>query len=145
MKVTPSRFQTVIRVKKHQEKKAQAELGQIQEKKESEKKALNSLERERADAVGQAGRVARSSATEMQASHAFIQRLSNQIDKQQKMVEKIQQREELKREELAEKSKSKKMVERLDERRRREQELAIDKKEQVMLDVLAQRTKPMEK
>ncbi len=144
MKVTPSRFQTVIRVKKHQEKKAQTELGQIQEKKETETRTLKALRDEHASAVDGTGRAARTSANEVQANHAFIQRLSRQIEQQQQMVEKIREREDLKREELAEKSRSKKIVERLEERRRREMEMQIDRKEQGMLDVLAQRTKPRE-
>jgi|WetSurMetagenome_2_1015567.scaffolds.fasta_scaffold115654_2 flagellar protein FliJ len=145
MKVTPSRLDTVIRVKKHQEKKAQHELGLIQEKKETEKKALTLLRAEHASAVGEAGQVAHASVTELQANHAFIQRLSRQIEKQQQTVEKIQQREQVKREEVVEKSKSKKIVERLDEKRRGEHAKELGKKEQGVLDVLAQRTKPLEK
>jgi flagellar export protein FliJ len=145
MNVTPSRFDVVIRVKKHQEKKAQHELGQIQRKKETEQEALSELRDQRATAIGATGRVARTRATEAQANHAFIQRLSRQIEKQQKTVEKIQQHEDEKREELAERSKSKKIVERLDEKRRLEEQRVRSRKEQAILDVLAQRTKTGEK
>jgi flagellar export protein FliJ len=75
----------------------------------------------------------------MQASMAFIQSLSRQIQQQEDLLEGIKQQEDDKRGELVEKTQMRQMVEKLDQKRKDEAVKESDRKTQRMMDVLAQR------
>ena len=136
MKTKPSKLHPVIKVKTFKEKKAQGELVQIQVTREQEHSALSRLNQKQNHAMKADGRTVRVSANEMQASRAFITRLSHQIQQQEKKIEGIKVQEDEKREELTKKSQARKMVEKLDEKRKATIAKEMERKEQRMLEVL---------
>ncbi|MCX6138828.1 MAG: flagellar export protein FliJ [Ignavibacteriales bacterium] len=139
MKSQHSPLTTVIKVKKFQEKKAQRELYQLVNYKNEEAAALSTLQDRQETAMSNALRFLKARATDLQTDRAFLRSLSHQIEHQAKVVEGIQEKEDSKRDEVVEKSKSKKMVENLDEKRRVAAEKEVDRKDQRLIDVLAQR------
>jgi len=139
MKANKSRLHPVIKVKKFKEKMAQGELIQIQATREKENTTLSALNQKKEHALDAAVRTTKAKATEVQTSRAFIQKLSRQIQQQEKKIESILVQEDEKRVELTEKSQSRKMVEKLDEKRRETLAREAERKEQRLLDVLARR------
>jgi flagellar export protein FliJ len=139
MKANKSQLHPVIKVKKFKEKKAQSELVQIQANREKENAALSTLNKKKEHALDATVRTIKAKATEVQTSRAFIQKLSRQIQQQEKKIEGIEAEENDKRIELTEKSQSRKMVEKLDEKRREALAREAERKEQRLLDVLARR------
>jgi flagellar export protein FliJ len=134
-----SRFRSVLKVKKLQERRAQGELHELQTVHAREEETLNDIKDERQYALSDAFRTMKMKATEAQTSRAFILRLSRQIKEQEKKVEQVGSQEEDKRTELVERTKSKKMVEQLDEKLQTEANKESERKEQRLIDVLAQR------
>ena len=88
-----------------------------------------------ADAV----RTSRARALELQTSRAFLRSLSTEIKQKEKKVGEIQGQEDDKRSELVVRTQSKQMVENLDQRRQSEIMKEAERKEQRLIDVLAQR------
>jgi flagellar export protein FliJ len=140
MKVDGSRFQTVIKVKQHQEKVAQLQLKRIEDAHVKEKETLERMHEEREGAVESAPKSGRAKATDLQANRAFIFTLNRQIKRQASKVAEIREKEEAKRQELTDKAKSRQMVENLDEKRKAEFARQQDRKEQNMIDEVANRT-----
>ncbi|HTY09847.1 MAG TPA: flagellar export protein FliJ [Bacteroidota bacterium] len=130
---------TVLKVKKYQEKKAHEELVHLLRSKDVEQAALSDLNDRRENAMSEAVRVSRSRALELQTSRAFLKTLSTEIRQKEKKVNEIQLQENDKRSELVERTQSKQMVENLDQRRQAEFIREADRKEQRLIDVLAQR------
>ena len=130
---------TVLKVKKFQEKKAHEELVHLLRSKDLEQAALSDLNDRRENAMTEAVRVSRSRALELQTSRAFLKTLSAEIRQKEKKVDEIQGQANNKRSELVERSQSKQMVENLDQRRQAEIAKETDRKEQRLIDVLAQR------
>ncbi len=130
---------TVLKVKKYQEKKAHEELVHLLRSKDLEQAALSDLNDRRENAMSEAVRVSRSRALELQTSRAFLKTLSTEIRQKEKKVDEIQGQANNKRSELVERTQSKQMVENLDQRRQAEIAKEIDRKEQRLIDVLAQR------
>ncbi len=141
MRVSDSSFETVIRVKDFQVKKAQRELAVISVDRVREEGALTNLEERQSTAMTDAVRTMKTKAVDLQTSQAFLQSLSRQIQKQVQKVEEVLTQEEGKRGELLEKSQSKQMIEKIDQRRKDEQEKELERKAQRVSDVLAQRMK----
>jgi len=140
MKVSQkSRFRTVLKVKKIQERKAQGELRELQTVHAQEEEVLNDIKDERQYALSDAVRTMKIKATEAQTNRAFILKLSRQIKEQEQKVQQVESQEEEKRSELLERTKSKKMVEQLDEKLQAEADKEMERKEQRLIDVLAQR------
>ncbi len=141
MRVSESHFQTVIRVKDFQVKRAQRELAVITVNRAQEEGTLTSLEERQSTAMSDAVRRLKTKAVNLQTSHAFIQSLSRQIRRQEEKVQAIISQEEGKRGELLEKSQSKHMIEIIDQRRKEEHEKEQERKAQRVMDILAQRIK----
>jgi flagellar export protein FliJ len=139
MKKQHSPLTTVLKVKKYLEKKAQGELVQLVSYKNVESAALSMLHDRHETAMTEALRYLKARATDLQTDRAFLRTLSHQIEHQEKKVEEIQVQEDTKRDEVVEKSKSKKMVENLNDKRRVAAEKEVDRKDQRLIDVLAQR------
>lgn len=139
MNVSHSSLDTVIKVKDFQLKKTQKELAQIKVKREQEEVALDNLEHTKSEALSDAARQMKARASDMQASRAFIHSLSQKIKSQVVEVEKINKAEDTKRGEVIERSQSKQMVEKLDQKRKEEVAKEEDRKQQRVMDVLAQR------
>ncbi len=141
MKVGDSRFGTLLRVKSIQERKTQQELVEIQNQKDEERQTLSQLQERREGEIAEAVRKSRMRATDLQSSRAFLTRLSKEIGEQENKIEEIQVKEDEKREELVERSRSKHMVEDLEEKYQTQVLREAERKEQRLIDVLAQRVK----
>lgn len=141
MRVSDTGFETVIRVKDFQVKKAQRELAVISVDRVHAEGTLTNLEEKQSTAMTDAVRTMKTKAVDLQTSQAFLQSLSRQIQKQVEKVEEVLTQEEGKRGELLEKSQSKQMIEKIDQRRKDEQEKELERKAQRVSDVLAQRMK----
>jgi flagellar export protein FliJ len=141
MRVSDTGFETVIRVKDFQVKKAQRELAVISVDRVHAEGTLTNLEEKQSTAMTDAVRTMKTKAVDLQTSQAFLQSLSRQIEKQVEKVEEVLTQEEGKRGELLEKSQSKQMIEKIDQRRKDEAEKELERKAQRVSDVLAQRMK----
>ena len=130
---------TVLKVKKYQEKKAHEELVHLLRSKDQEQAALSELNDRRESAMTEAVRISRSRVLELQTSRAFLRSLSAEIRQKEKKVDEIKVQESDKRTELVERTQAKQMVENLDQRRQAEFVREADRKEQRLIDVLAQR------
>ena len=136
-----SKIQTVLRVKKHQEKVAHQQLMQIKDEHQREQERLSHLHHAKDEAVKGVVRFGRAKATDVQTQRAFIIKLSKQITRQAHRVNEIQEKENEKLVELTKRAQSRQMVEKLDERQRKEIDRRVDKKEQETIDEVASRTK----
>jgi flagellar export protein FliJ len=140
VKVSPSsKFRTVLKVKKIQERKTQAELHQLEVDHAREEATLDEIKDTQKAALSDAVRRMKMKATEAQTSRAFIKQLSSEIDEQKDKVADIQSLKTEKREELVDRTKSTNMIEKLDKRIQAEEAKEIERKEQRLIDVLAQR------
>jgi flagellar export protein FliJ len=135
-----SRFSAVLKVKQLLVKKAQRELAVIAVDRERAEGKLSELEDTRNDAIDGAAGSQKGRAADLQAGRAFIDRLSRQIRVQERCVDEEKSRESRKRDELVEKSQSEEMIERLDRKRRDEANREGERKQQVVMDVVAHRT-----
>lgn len=134
-----SRFKTVLNVKKHQEKAVQQQLIQIQDAHLKEKEALENLHEAREGVVNDTPRFGKARATDLQTQRAFIFKLTRQINHQTSKVDEVKAREHAKRHELTERSQSRQMVEKLVEKRKAEAARLLDRKEQEIIDEMANR------
>lgn len=134
-----SKFRTVLRVKKIQERQAQSELHKLEIVHAQEEATLSEIKETQKTAVSEAVRNMKMKATEAQTSRAFIKQLSREIDDQKQKVSGIQTQKAEKREELIERTKSTTMIEKLDKKIQVEEAKEIERKEQRLIDVLAQR------
>lgn len=141
MQVGSSRLQTVIRVKDIQIQGSQRELAQIKVQKDQEQGNLDRLEEKQNSAMTDAARDMKTRARDLQTSRAFLQSLSRQIKQQEQTVQSISDKEETKRSELVEQSKSQQMLEKIEDKRRGEAQKEEERKAQRVIDVLAQRMK----
>lgn len=132
-------LQTVIWVKNVQKKQAQRELAIITTDREEEQKALSGLEEAHSTAVEARKRGRKRKASELQASQSFLDTLRRKITKQERKLEEVKSREELKREELLEKSQTEEVLERIDTRRKEQVSKQRERKAQSIIDTLAQR------
>ena len=139
-----SRFTTVLKVKKHQEKVTQQQLKQIQEEHKQEQDTLDLLHSKREDAVKGTLNFGRAKATDIQVQRAFLFKLSRQIYQQSAKVDEIREEEDTKRQELTKKAQSRQMVEKLDEKKKAEAARQQDRIEQELIDDLAGRPNKVE-
>ncbi|HTY39069.1 MAG TPA: flagellar export protein FliJ [Bacteroidota bacterium] len=136
---TSSKFRTVLKVKKIQERKAQTELHQLEVSHAKEEAALTEIKETQKAALSDAVRSMKMKATEAQTSRAFIKQLSREIEDQKQKVDEIETQKTEKREELIERSKSTTIIEKLDKKLQAEENKESERKEQRLIDVLAQR------
>jgi flagellar export protein FliJ len=134
-----TKFRTVLKVKKIQERKAQSELHQLELVHAREEATLTEIKETQKTALSDAVRSMRMKATEAQTSRAFIKQLSREIEEQKKKVSEIQTQKSVKRDELIERSKSTTIIEKLDKKLQAEEVKESERKEQRLIDVLAQR------
>jgi flagellar export protein FliJ len=139
MGASGSKLKTVLKIKKLQLKKAQRDLAAITVTRETEQGHLSHLEQAHSSALADTGGKGKTRAEDLQVSRAFIDTLSGKIKDQSRKVSAITTREEAKRDELLEQSKTKEMLLRLDQRREGEEERERERKTQRVVDVLAQR------
>ncbi len=135
-----SRFETVVNVKKHQEKLTQQQLTQIQDAHQREQGVLSDLNARKEQAFASSPQMGKARATDLQAHRAFIFKLTRQISHQTQKVDEIRTKELEKRVELTGRVQSRQMVEKLDEKKKQEAARELDKREQNMIDELANRS-----
>lgn len=133
------KFRTVLKVRKIQERKAQSELNLLQRAHAEEEAALEEKKETQKTAVSDAVRNMRMKATEAQTGRAFLRKLSREIDEQAQKVAELDTMEQEKRDEVVERTKSTAMIEKLDDKLHAEAEKENERKEQRLIDVLAQR------
>jgi flagellar export protein FliJ len=134
-----SKFSTVLKVKRIQEKKSQAELHDLQVTHAREEATLADIRETQKAALSDAVRSMKMKATDAQTSRAFIRKLSSEIEHQAQKVNDLESKKESKREELIARTKGKNMIEKLDEKIQIEETKENGRKEQRLIDVLAQR------
>jgi flagellar protein FliJ len=139
MKITEQRLSTILKVKENQKKVAQQELHSIKKEKKRQLETLDHLEETKEAAIGGLTRSGIIRATDVHVNRAYIQHLTQQLKLQMKKITTIETEENDKREELMEKTKSKRIVEKLEEKRQAEVHLESQRKEQRLMDVLANR------
>lgn len=130
---------SILRVKVHQQKKVQQELAQLLGEKEIEEKNFAELKELKKDATGDFASNLKLRATEIQTSKAYIDNLTDKLTMQINKLDQIQTQEEGKRVELLEKEKSKKQIEILSEKREAELLKERTRKDQRLMDILANR------
>lgn len=134
-----SRFKTVVRVKKQQEKIAQQQLVQIEHAHLKEREELLRLHETREEAVDGSLHQVRTRATDLQMQRAFIVKLNGQIHQQSSKVKDILVKANAKREELTERARARQIVEKLEEKKSVEAAKTLDRKEQENTDEVANR------
>ena len=135
----PTRFKTVVSVKKQQEKIAQQQLMQIECAHLTESEKLDRLHETREEAVGGSLHRGRARANDLQMERAFILKLNRQINQQSSKVNEILEKANAKREELSDRARSRKIIEKLDEKKSIEEAKELDRKEQQKTDEVANR------
>ncbi len=139
MKITEQRLDTLLKVKVHQQKKVQQELAKLLGEKEIEEKNFAELKVLKEGATGDFASNLKLRATEIQSSKAYIDNLTDKLTTQVNKLDQIQTAEEGKRGELLEKEKSKKQIEILSEKREAELIKERIRKDQRLMDILANR------
>lgn len=140
MNVSGVRFGTLLKVRKYQEKKAQEELSDIRKVKTQEEQTLSELSKKHEAEISATPQSGKVRASDVQTSRAFIRKLTKEIQAQQKKIEQIEKEELNKTNEVVERKKAKEMIETLEERFKAQLAKEQERKEQRLMDVLAQRT-----
>ncbi len=136
---TSTKFKTVLKVREIQERKAQGELRQLQLTRVQEQETLDDIKETQQSALTDAVRSMKVKATDAQTSRAFILKLTRELKEQETKLREAESKENEKRGELVERAKSREIVEKLDQKFRAEQSKELERKEQRLIDVLAQR------
>ncbi len=139
MNVSHLRFGTLLKVRKYQEKKAQEELSQIRNQKVVEEQTLSDLDDRRNAEMNGSDNVDKTNAQDVQTSRAFIRSLTRDMQTQQEKIKTIQHQEVNKTGEVVERKQAKEVVENLEDKYQTRLAKERDKKEQRMMDILAQR------
>lgn len=139
MKITEQRLSTIIKVKENQKKAAQQELHSIKKEKKRQLEALDHLEETKEAAIGGLARNGIIRATDVHINRAYIQHLTQQLKIQMKKIHTIESEENDKREELLEKTKSKRIFEKLEEKRQAEEHQQSQRKDQRLMEFMANR------
>lgn len=140
MNVNSVRFGTLLKVRKYQEKKTQEELSQIRTQKHMEEETLSKLAAKRESEIASTPQNGKVQAADVQVSRAFLRKLAKEIQAQQKKIQEIEKQEETKTFELIERKKAKEMIEILEEKFQMQLAKERERKEQRLIDILAQRT-----
>ncbi len=133
------RLQPVIRVKEIQEKKIQRELAQVKRRILQERENLENLEDEREKVLSSSPLSGRIKAADIVIHQDYIQKISEQIRFENKQIENLTEFETKKIDEVLDVKKDKEAIEHLREKRLEENRRDLDRKEQVLIDAVAQR------
>jgi len=135
-----TRLGTIINVREIQKKQTTRELMHISEEKKSQQEVLDKMNGEHQSAMDSTFKDSRTRASAVQTSSAFLKRLGTQIKQQTTNVKTIESQEDVKRDELLERSKAKTIVEKLQDKFNEENRKEADRKEQKLIDTIGQRT-----
>jgi len=133
------RLQNVIDVRTRQEQYTKREIARIASTRSREEAKLAQLQRKREVHRNEAGKKQRVSAAEMQTDWTYLSHLTKEIEHQGKKISIILDQENLKREELLKTNQSKQMLETLKEKKYEEYKKDVEKKDQTVMDNIAQR------
>lgn len=136
---TSKRIQKVLDVKTRQENQAHKELKHAQERKDAEAKKLDTLRTREEQALSDGESTVVVRASEIQTKRAFLRFLTREIEGQNERLDTVTTEENVKREALVERSKSKKIIQELKEQLVVQEQKEVERKEQRMIDILAQR------
>ena len=139
MNISHLRFGTLLKVRKYQEKKAQQELSQIRNQKLTEEQTLSTLDEKRNVEMSESNKPEKIRAKDVQTSRAFIRSLTRDMQTQQEKINTIQRQETNKTGEVVERKQAKEVVENLEDKYQTQMAKEQDKKEQRVIDILAQR------
>lgn len=133
------RLQSLIKVKEIQEKKVERELATIKNNILKEQAHLDDLKHEHERLVSASPVEGKVRAADIALRQDYIQKISSQIHFENTRIVLLTQSENKKIDEVMEVKKDKEAIERLREKRFEEYKKDIEKKEQVLIDALAQR------
>jgi flagellar FliJ protein len=133
------RLQSVIKVKEIQEKKFERELAMIKRKILQEQARLDDLRVERERLVSTSPLNGKVRAADMAIHHDYIRRISDEIHFENARIAVLAQSESKKIDEVLDVKKDKEAIEHLKEKQFEEYKRDLDKKEQVLIDAVAQR------
>jgi flagellar protein FliJ len=133
------RLQSVIKVKEIQEKKFERELAMIKRKILQEQARLDDLRVERERLVSSSPLHGKVKAADMAVHHDYIRRISDEIHFENAKLAVLTQSESKKIDDVLDVKKDKEAIEHLREKQLEEYKRDLDKKEQVLIDAVAQR------
>jgi flagellar FliJ protein len=133
------RLQSLIKVKEIQEKKVERELATIKNNILKEQARLDDLKHEHERLVSASPVEGKVRAADIALHQDYIQKISSQIHFENTRIVLLTQSENKKIDEVMEVKKDKEAIERLREKRFEEYKKDVEKKEQVLIDALAQR------
>ena len=133
------RLQSLIKVKEIQEKKVERELATIKNNILKEQARLDDLKHEHERLVSASPVEGKVRAADIALRQDYIQKISSQIHFENTRIVLLTQSENKKIDEVMEVKKDKEAIERLREKRFEEYKKDVEKKEQVLIDALAQR------
>jgi flagellar FliJ protein len=133
------RLQSVIRVKEIQEKKIQRELAQVKRRILQERENLETLEDERERLLSSSPLNGKIKAADIVVHQDYIKKISDQIRFENDQIENLTEFESKKIDEVLDVKKDREAIEHLREKRLEECRRELDKKEQVLIDAIAQR------
>lgn len=133
------RLQPLIRVKELQEKKVERELAAIKGRILQEQARLDDLRIEQDKLVSSAPVRGKFKAADMAVHQDYMQKISTQIHFENSRIAVLSQNETKKIDEVLDVKKDKEAIEHLKEKRLEEYKKELEKKEQVLIDAVAQR------
>ena len=133
------RLQSVIKVKEIQEKKIQREIAQVKRRILQEQKNLESLEDEREKLISASPLNGKVKAADMVVHQDYMKKISELIRFENDKIENLTEFESKKIDEVLDVKKDKEAIEHLKEKRLEEMRRDIDRKEQILIDAVAQR------
>ncbi len=133
------RLQSVIKVKEIQEKKMERELAMIKRKILQEQAHLDDLQVEREKLVSSSPLEGKVRAADIAIHQDYIRKISDEIHFGNSKIAVLAQSETKKIDEVLDVKKDKEAIEHLKEKQLEEYRKDLDKKEQVLIDALAQR------
>ena len=133
------RLQPVIKVKEIQEKKIQRELAQVKRRILQEQENLENLEDERERILSSSPLSGKFKAADIVIHQNYIRKISDEIRYENDKIENLTQFETKKIDEVLDVKKDKEAIEHLKEKRLEEDRRDLERKEQVLIDAIAQR------
>jgi flagellar protein FliJ len=133
------RLQPVIKVKEIQEKKIQRELAQVKRRILQEQENLESLKGEHERLLSSSPLSGKFKAADIVVHQDYIRKISDEIRFENHKIENLTEFETKKIDEVLDVKKGKEAIEHLRDKRMEESRRDLDRKEQVLIDAIAQR------
>ncbi len=133
------RLQSVIKVKEIQEKRVERELAMIKKKILLEQARIDDLRAEQDKLVSESPLQGKVKAADIAVHQVYLKKISDEIHFQNAKIAVLSQSESKKIDEVLDVKKDKEAIEHLRERQLEDYKREMDKKEQVLIDAVAQR------